>query len=253
MTSTTLDAPKIRRERLPLVRRELKVIEKFCPTPNLIRVVLAGEELEGFLSPSPDDNIKIFITDEDGSSTMRSYTPRRYDAEKGELLLDFALHQAGPATQWAIDIQVGDTAHIGGPRGSKVLEGDVERLLLIGDDTALPAMARRVEEAEAGQAITMLASIPEAEDEQDIETPALFTPLWLHRNGAAPEDAEPFLKALETLDIPPGTFIWLAAEGQAVKAIRTYLMESRGVPRNWIKATGYWVKGKADTTAKFEE
>ena len=46
MTSTTLDAPKIRRERLPLVRRELKVIEKFCPTPNLIRVVLAGEELD---------------------------------------------------------------------------------------------------------------------------------------------------------------------------------------------------------------
>ncbi|MAP95439.1 MAG: hypothetical protein CMK07_10850 [Ponticaulis sp.] len=47
--------------------------------------------------------------------------------------------------------------------------------------------------------------------------------------------------------------MWIAAEGSVVKAIRDYLITERGVDRRWIKATGYWVDGQADTTAKFED
>ncbi len=251
--TTTREAPVIERVRLPLQRRNLTVTEKFYLTPNMIRVVVSGDELEGFQSPSPDDNIKIMTPDPSGEQTMRSYTPRRYDADKRELSLDFAVHEAGPATRWALDVKVGDPALIGGPRGSKRVVGEIDHWLLIGDETALPAMLRRVEEAGAGERYTMLASIPGSSDEQAIETDAEFAPVWLHRNGASPEDADLLIAALDKIDIPEGTFVWLAAEGDVTRKVRTYLNANRNVPLRWIKATGYWVSGQADTTAKFED
>ena len=252
MTDQTLKAPIVRRERLPMVRRKLVVEDKLYITPGMIRLVLGGEELAGFLSPSPDDNIKIIITDKDGNPAMRSYTPRRYDAVKNQLIVDFAVHEAGPATQWALDVKRGDAAVIGGPRGSKIVEGDICNWVLIGDETALPAMLRRVEEASAGTKITMIASVPAAVDEQVIETQADFTPIWVHRNGVSPDAEGPLLEQLEHLTFEPGSFVWLAAEGRLTRTLRTYLNEERNVPLNWIRATGYWVKGQADSTAKFD-
>ena len=71
---------------------------------------------------------------------MRDYTPRRHDAEAGTLEIDFALHEAGPATQWAEQAKVGDLLGVGGPRGSFIVPTDFDWHLLIGDDTALPAI-----------------------------------------------------------------------------------------------------------------
>ncbi len=246
-------APKIERLRLPLVKRSLIVSEKFYLTPNMIRIVLTGEELAGFQSPSADDNIKIFTPDADGGTTMRSYTPRSFDAERKELVLDFAVHEAGPATQWALDVEIGDEALIGGPRGSKQIVGEVDSWLLIGDETALPAMLRRIEEASPEARFTLVASIPGQEDEQSPDAIADTSTHWLHRNGRPADEASVFIEALDKTEIAPGTFVWLAAEGDVTRTVRRYLNEQRGVPLRWIKATGYWVKGKADSTAKFED
>lgn len=234
-------------------RRSLTVTDKSYLTPNMIRIRVEGDALDGFNSPSPDDNIKMVIPDQSGELCMRSYTPRYYDAEQKALVIDFAVHEAGPATHWALSVQTGDEAIIAGPRGSKVVTGEIDNWLLIGDETALPAMLRRVEEAGATDRYTMLASIPGNADQQTISTPAIYTPHWLPRNGRDPADASVFLERLADMDIPERTFIWLAAEGSVTRQVRTYLNQERGVPLRWIKATGYWVKGKADTTAKFEE
>lgn len=110
--------PHIERVRHEPVRRTLKVANKFYVTPNMIRLVLTGDELDGFYAPGADDNIKMIVPDEAGKSVMRSYTPREFDAVAQELVIDFAVHEAGPATRWALDVEPGDEAVIAGPRGS---------------------------------------------------------------------------------------------------------------------------------------
>ena len=83
-------------------------------------------------------------------SPGRDYTPRRYDAGRNELVIDFALHDAGPATDWAAQAEPGQQLAVGGPRGSFVVPDDFDWYLFIGDETALPAIGRRLEELRAG-------------------------------------------------------------------------------------------------------
>jgi len=79
----------------------------------MLRLTLEGPELEEYTSLSPGDHIKIFAPDSIGGTVMRDYTPRHYDAFTGRLDIDFALHEAGPATLWAINAKIGDAAEIG--------------------------------------------------------------------------------------------------------------------------------------------
>ncbi|MFF0950104.1 siderophore-interacting protein [Rhizobium leguminosarum] len=242
--------PGIERIRHDTRRRLLTVESVVDITPNMRRVVLAGDDLADFISLGADDHIKIFIPTADGGEERRDYTPRRYDNAERRLTIDFALHEAGPVTKWAIDARPGDELDIGGPRGSAVVSKTVKRWLLIGDETALPAIGRRIEESGAGTVITTIAAVTGPLEEQTFETSAELHVRWAHRPLSQATDATALLKLLSTVDIQPETFIWVAAEASVTRDIRAYLLE-RGCPLGWIKASGYWVFGKADTTEKF--
>ncbi|PWE53794.1 hypothetical protein DEM27_22980 [Metarhizobium album] len=241
--------PRIERIRHDLRRRKLTVLSVVSLTPNMIRITLGGDELDNFTSLSAGDHIKIIVPDGQGGTAMRDYTPRHYDPQNRTLVLDFAVHEAGPATQWALAVKPGDTAEIAGPRGSQVITGPIKSWLLIGDETALPSIGRRIEEMDAGLPVTSVVAVPGAEDEQVFETAASLTSHWLHREEAS--DAAVFIDRLRDIPLEPGTFVWVAAEGSVTKAVRAYLVEERKHPLAWLRASGYWVKGKADTTEKF--
>jgi NADPH-dependent ferric siderophore reductase len=57
---------------------------------------------------------------------------------------------------------------------------------------------------------------------------------------------------LKGMEIEAGTFVWIAAEANVVRAVRNYLLAERHQPRGWIKAGGYWLKGRADAHEKFD-
>lgn len=246
-------APAIERVRHELRRRSLIVESVADITPGMRRIVLKGDDLADFISLAQDDHIKIILpgVGVGGAEERRDYTPRRYDNAAGSLTIDFALHEAGPATQWAIDAQPGTPLEIGGPRGSAVVAGSVKRWLLIGDETALPAIGRRIEESGADTTIAAIAAVVASEEQQSFQTSAALTIRWIYRPLYDATNAEPLIAALAGIDILPQTFVWIAAEASVVRAIRAYLVEERGYPLSWIKASGYWVKGKADTTEKF--
>ncbi|MFF0918319.1 siderophore-interacting protein [Rhizobium leguminosarum] len=246
----TSPAPGIERVRHDTRRRTLSVESVVDITPGMRRITLTGDDLADFISLAPDDHIKIFVPAADGSEERRDYTPRRYDNIEQKLIIDFALHEAGPVTQWAIDARAGDRLEFGGPRGSAVVSKTVKRWLLIGDETALPAIGRRIEESGAGTVITTIAAVTGPLEEQVFETSAELHAHWAHRPLSQATDATALLKLLSTADIQPETFIWVAAEASVTRSIRAYLLE-RGCPLGWIKASGYWVFGKADTTEKF--
>ncbi len=206
-----------------------------------------------FPSLSPDDHVKLFVPVPGGEMEMRDYTPRRFDTAARSLTLDFAVHDAGPATRWALEAKVGDEMLLGGPRGSLVVPQDFDWWLLIGDETALPAIGRRIEELAAGTPVTSIVAVEGADEEQRFETAASHKAVWVHRPSSRADDPAPLLEALEGLTLPPGDgFVWIAAEAQVARAARAHVVEALGHKLQWLKASGYWVKGKADSTEKFE-
>ncbi|MEI4486871.1 siderophore-interacting protein [Frigidibacter sp. MR17.14] len=239
--------PLIERHRHELKRRHLRVsgIERLSPA--MLRLTCEGPDMADFPSLSPEDHVKLIVPDGQGGTAMRDYTPRRFDTARGVLVLDFAIHEAGPATVWALAAQVGDAVEIGGPRGSQVIAGPIADWVLIGDETALPAIGRRIEEMAAGVPVVSLVAVPGAADEQAFGTQARHAARWIHRADAA--DPAPVLAALDGLAIGPRTFVWVAAEAGVARAVKEALI-ARGVARAWIKAAGYWVAGEADASDK---
>ncbi|GHF72721.1 siderophore-interacting protein [Seohaeicola zhoushanensis] len=247
--STDIAHPEIRRMRHELKRRSLTVERVERLTPHMIRVHLTGADLAGFVSAAFDDHLKVFLPRDGAEPDRRDYTPRRYDAAANRLLLDFVDHDAGPAAEWARGAQAGDTLEIAGPRGSAVIAGDIAQWLLIGDETALPAIGRQVEELRQGPRVTSIVAVPGPADEQRFESAAEHRALWLHRPAAQATDPAPYLAALDGIDIAPGTFVWIAAEAGVARAIRDHLT-ARGHPLSWLKAAGYWIAGQADASDK---
>lgn len=239
--------PVVTRVRHDTRRRRLTVLATTRVTPNMLRLRLGGPYLAGFVSPSPSDHVKLFVPDGTGGQIMRDYTPRQFDVTAGWLEIDFALHDAGPATQWALQARVGDVAEIGGPRGSQVIGGPIAEWLLIGDETALPSIARRIEELSAGTPVTSIVAIPQDADRQTIVTAADHWPLWVSRSD--PSDPMPLLAAFADVPLHPAQFVWIAAEAGVARALRDAAL-ARGVPADWLRAAGYWVAGTADASVK---
>ena len=249
MTITQTDAPFVERVRHELHRRTLTVVSKETLTPNMLRFVLTSDDLDSFVSASPDDHVKLFFQGENGDKEMRDYTPRRYDTQSKQLILDFAVHDAGPATQWAIDAQAGDTLNIGGPRGSQIVR-NVSNWVLFGDETALPAIGRRIEEMGPNDTVRAVITISDPADKQTFESAARQNVEYIVRPSGQADDPAPLLNALKAMDLSDDCFIWIAAEATVTRTLRTHLLDNDW-PMNRIKAAGYWTKGLADATEKF--
>ncbi|WP_321447984.1 siderophore-interacting protein [uncultured Cohaesibacter sp.] len=249
-TNASTLAPTLERVRHELKKRDLEVKTVERLTPSMIRVTLIGDELADFTSLAADDHMKLFVPDPSGMMVMRDYTPRAYDNEARTLTVDFAVHDAGPATAWALSVKPGDHLQIGGPRGSAVLKGDIARYVLIADETGLPALGRWVEEMGPNTEVVAFAAIPGSEDEQDFQTDAELTMHWIHRSEKEAASSTPFLESIKDVSCGEGTYIWIAAEARVAKAIRTFFLEEKGHPLQWMKAAGYWVHGQADSSEK---
>ncbi|MFT4021140.1 MAG: siderophore-interacting protein [Acinetobacter sp.] len=264
--TTTIDKKPYR------VRHELKLrvltvlkIEKL--SASLIRIVFQGDDLADFKSDSFDDHIKLFFPDPqsatialpeltaeglkftgDTAPIARDYTPRHFDLSAQTLTVDFVIHNAGPATQWAQQAQVGDQLAIGGPRGSMVIPLAYQHYVLIGDETALPAIARRLEELPASAKATVLVEVDSTDDEIEFTTKANANIEWLHRNGQDNGEADLFIQAITALDLTNDDyFIWIAAETQVARKLRQLFIEQHQVDKAFIKAAGYWQHGKVSS------
>jgi len=245
---TGLTKHEITRIRRETRRRRVSVSAIEPLSPRMTRVTFTGPELADFDSPSHDDHIKMFFpTDPMGAhSSGRDFTPRMFDRGRQTLVVDFVVHAVGAATSWVGGACIGDSLEIGGPRGSTVVPDDFDWYLLIGDESALPAMGRRVEELRAAVPVMTVAAIHDTADEQSWTTSADWRPHWVHRGSAGPDDAAAMIRVVESLDPGAGDgFVWIAAETSVARALRHYMLERRAHPAAWIKASAYWTLGRA--------
>lgn len=249
------------RLRHPLVLRSLTVQRVARITPRMLRVTLGGDELAGFSSASPDDHVKLFFPlpgndapdlpglGADGlikradapTSPMRDYTPRRHDAGRNELDIDFVLHGDGPASNWAAQAAPGQRIGVGGPRGSHVVAADFDTYVMVGDETALPAIGRWLEELPAHARAIAIIEIEDARERQVLPSRAGVDLRWIERAGAREGDGDALERALRDLPSPPGdSYYWIATESRRARTLRNHLIDERGIDKDWVKATGYW-------------
>lgn len=236
-------------------RRKLEVLRVVDLTPRMRRITLGGPELAGFISLGSDDHVKLFFpqTAEEQSALenmqlsaglkgsvmppMRDYTPRRYDLNTFELDIDFVLHGDGPAATWAAQAQPGQYLHIGGPRGSMVVPDIFDSYLLIGDETALPAIARRLEELPGNRRVLVVVEVENAQEEQPLQSAASVDVIWVHRDLPG----EDLLRTVEALSLPEGElYAWVATESGLSRKVRRVLLDTHGLNEEFVKAVGYW-------------
>jgi NADPH-dependent ferric siderophore reductase len=278
---TTRDDLTVTRVRHPLTLRLVQVVRVVPITPHLIRITLAGDELRGFKSASFDDHVKVFFPAPGASkpvlprpgpdgpvrdpntvpAVMRDFTPRRFDSVAGTLDLEFFLHDAGPATTWAAHAKPGQYLGIGGPRGSMIIPTRFDWHLLIGDDSALPAIARRLEELPAGVRGIVIAEVAGSYAQVDFKSHSDMQVIWCHRGEASPDEMSPggsapgsLLAALGELSLPAGQgYAWAAAEASAVRGIRAHLVSARGMDKSRVRAAAYWKQGVDATHEVIED
>jgi NADPH-dependent ferric siderophore reductase len=240
---------QILRMRREIRQRTITVTDIEQITPRMRRVHFHSPELHDFESLAPDDHIKLFVPDPTtGVQVRRDYTPRTFSPQAGTLAIDFALHQAGPATAWALSAQPGHSLTIGGPRGSIIVADDFDWYLLIGDETALPAIGRRIETLRADVPVRTIALIANSTERQAFPTRSAWDPLWITRDGTTGTDAQRAIAAIAgATPMPPGDgYVWIAAEADMARSVRDFILNTTTHPRAWMKASGYWMAGQAD-------
>lgn len=241
--------------------RNLEVAKITDLSSQMRRITLKGPELAGFISMSPEDHVKVFFPNKPHglpktptmSDTgpvftddiiMRDYTPRFFRPESNELDLDFSMHKNGPASQWAHSAQIGDPLSIAGPRGSSIFP-EFQNYLLIGDDTSIPSIFRRIEELPKGVNVSALILVKdEAAEVNEVPIHPNLELIWLHHHGEyLTKGLELTKKGLRSL-APESSDALAVISGELslVKDIKSELIENYEFNEEWIKATGYWKK-----------
>ncbi|NBF08807.1 siderophore-interacting protein [Pseudomonas sp. Fl4BN1] len=252
---TATPEPSIHRVSHEIKRRRLEVLRVVDLTPRMRRITLGGPELAGFISLGSDDHVKLLFPQnaeqqaaletlvlgpgKDGGPmpAMRDYTPRRYDLDLGEMDIDFVLHGDGPASTWAEQAAPGQYLHIGGPRGSMIVPDIFDSYWLIGDETALPAIARRLEELPAGRRVLAVIEVQDAAERQELHSAAEVQVIWVERNSGLQD----LVSCVRELQVPEGKlYAWVATESKVSRQIRRVLLDEHQLDDAFVKAAGYW-------------
>jgi NADPH-dependent ferric siderophore reductase len=227
------------RQRLPRKQVEVSAVSK--PTPKVVRVTVKGE-LSDWQVAGPGAYMKIFLpVGPDGSNVMRTYTVREFDKANNEATIDFALHEHGPASDWARVAKPGDKLEMAGSARS-TFEPASGKYVFGGDEASLPAIASCLASLPADAEATVIVEVDDPQEEQDLTSPAKIDVRWLHRDNGS----EPFIDTVtKAVDGDKPTEIWVACEADVMRSVRRKLIDS-GYPVSILKTRGYWRRGEVD-------
>lgn len=236
-------------------------------TPALVRVVLGGPGLSGFEMPAATDayvNVAIPPAEPPYAAVFspaevkerharehwparRRYTVRSWEDSTGRLTLDFVVHgDHGVAGPWAAGARVGDTLVFEGPGGGYRPDPAADWHLLVGDESALPAIAASLEAVPAGARVVARLLCDGPEHEIGLTCPGDLDLAWLHRTGAE-TDRELLADAVAALDFPDGrVHAFVHGEADEIRAIRRHLLAERGLDRAAMSCSPYWRRTMTD-------
>ncbi|PZT73564.1 MULTISPECIES: siderophore-interacting protein [unclassified Streptomyces] len=249
----------------PIGIREAEVVRTAPVGAGLLRVTLGGPGTEGFEAHAPDEHVKLIFREPDGTlrlperngsmlrwprpvPTSREYTVRRYDPATGEIDIDVAVHEGGLASDWAGKAQPGDTIHVAGPPGGLIVPHTYDRYLLVGDLTALPAVARWLEELPRTARGWAFVEVAGAREQIELDAPEGFEVRWLHRGERPAGSGDALVRAVTAVTVPEGerAYVWVAGEAGQIKPLRRWVRDELRLDKADYDITGYWKRGVAD-------
>lgn len=246
--------------------REMTVKAIADVTPHMRRLTLTGDDLGRFaekgyhvrlLLPPRTGVVPVWpVMAEDGRQAWpegerpaaRVYTIRRIDVAAGEVDIDFVLHEGAdmPGARFAMEASVGAKVGMTGPGGGTLKAADHH--ILIGDETALPAIGRTLEDLPAGARTTVFAEVHDEAEIQALGTKADVEFHWLSRAGRPAGTTSVLLDALKAA--PESLWageprLWAGCEHAAAQDLRHYVREERGIAKGRSPIAAYWRRGVA--------
>lgn len=236
-------------------------------TPQLVRVVLGGPGLDGFvLGEDADQYVNCsFLADDVPYSVPfedeavrelpreqrpfpRRITVRAWDPERRELTLDIAAHgDVGYAGRWASRAQAGDRLQLRGPAGGYRPHADADSYLLVGDESALPAIAACAEAVPAGRSVVAVVEVEDAAGQVELTSPGALEVHWVHRAGRHDGLDDLLAEAVAALPRPTGVVsAFVHGEAAATRAVRRVLLRDRIVDEERLSCSPYWRRGLDD-------
>jgi NADPH-dependent ferric siderophore reductase len=245
--------PKGRPRRVPR-RVSVQRVEQL--SPRMRRVTFEGSDLATFEWPGPAAHLKIVFPvpgstavpdyDPDGPrlTTIRTYTPRRFDAAAKTLDVDFVLHGEGPGSSWAAQAQAGQEVIVLGPASGYPVDAEADWYVLAGDDSALPAIETLLEAIPARASVSAFIEIPEEHEQRTLAAARAAEIRWLIRDERKASPASALLAALSNFAWPAGDGrIYVGCEADGMRRIRSAIVTACGLDRARIVTRGYWRQG----------
>ncbi|MDO8151682.1 siderophore-interacting protein [Isoptericola sp. b408] len=217
-------------------------------TPHMVRVTLSGGDLPD-VDPTgcTDRYVKLVLGPppvEGARPVVRAYTIRAVRGASWDL--DVVVHgDEGLGGPWAATVQPGDEVTFLGPGGGYAPDPAAPWHLLVGDESALPAVAAALEALPEGARAHAVVEVAGPQDELPVDTAADVTLTWVHRGTATLEDTVRGLHAAG--ELPDGVpHAFLHGEAGSVRELRRWARTVLGVPRELLSASGYWRRGHDD-------
>jgi NADPH-dependent ferric siderophore reductase len=254
--------PRTARRHAPMAMHHVDVAAVRELTPGMRRITLAGPSLAAFADDGPDQRCKLFlprpgqhrppVTGGDGwyrqwqalpqreRPVMRTYTVRHARPAQQEIDVDIVLHaDAGPGSAWAGRAAAGDRVAMFGAYAEYDPPPDTHWQVLVGDETALPAIAAACERLPDGTPAHVVVEVAGAAEEQPLAGDVAVT--WVHRGR------QHLATALRALHLPRAGsgYAWVGGEATSVKAVRRQLLAEHGLARDRVTFMGYWKRGAA--------
>lgn len=216
------------------------VLDAFHVTPKTRRILLGGPELRGFALPAGawGPYLKLCLPRPDGCLARRTYSVRRFDPARIELVVDVLLHEPrGLASGWAAAVRPGAGVTLYGP-GCLPVPAMPCWTLLAGDASALPAIAYTLENLPCSARGLALLALDDPADRQEIAAPPGVEVRWIEGDLAGAVASAPW--------VPDGTIIWAGAEAGTARALRAFARKEKKLEQDRRPILNYWKRGQAE-------
>ena len=241
MTKLTSPPRRPRTSRPPRPVHTLTVIRKEQLAPSMVRIVLGG--------PAIDDIPDLEFTDHyvklRFNAVTRTYTIRWLKRNTRELAIDFVTHgSAGVAGPWAQNAQPGDFLSFTGPGGKWAPDPKADHHVLVGDESALPAIATALEALPRDAKVQVFAEVANESERIDLAVTDATEVHWIHRDDHEMGYGEALTYAVQSAEWPAGHVeAFVHGNADMVKPLRHHLFNVLQVPRDRVSISGYWRTG----------
>ena len=236
-------------------------------TPSLVRLILTGGDLERFeMTDATDAYVNVAIPPADApygevfdpaevkrdhpsevQPSRRRYTVRQWDPVQQLLTIDFVVHGTdGAAGPWAAAARPGTVLVLEGPSGGYRPDPTADWHLLVGDESALPAIAASLEAIPADGLAVVRLVCDGPEHEIPLTCKGDLDLVWSHRAGG-PEDVSLLADAVRAIPFPRGrVHAFVHGEAEEIREIRRHLLGERGLTRQDMSCSPYWRRTMTD-------